>query len=157
MLEENLFWDEIRNPSEEVSENLCTFCSHSFELISSGLNTSYRQTGQLQWLFNTTSNRVANKPKACFELVCQLVQNQRPLFFSPLILLHSRPELSRRFPSKPLLSVRHLVKAGRPEVLPRCDTSSSPALHNARTIQFHRVHPSSFPTGRLPQVYAHKH
>lgn len=33
-------------------------------------------------------------------------------------------------------------------MLPRCDTSSSPVLHNARAIQFHRVHPSSFPTGR---------
>lgn len=31
---------------------------------------------------------------------------------------------------------------------PCCDTSSSPALHNARAIQFHPVHPSSFPTGR---------
>lgn len=33
-------------------------------------------------------------------------------------------------------------------MLPRCDTSSSPVLHNARTIQFHQVHSSSFPTGR---------
>lgn len=39
-------------------------------------------------------------------------------------------------------------EAGGPEVPPRCDTSSSPALHNARAIQFHPVHPSSFPTGR---------
>lgn len=100
-LEENVFWDEIRNPSVEVSENVCTFCSCSFELISAGLNTSYCQTGRLQRRFNTTSNRVANKPKACYELGRQLVRDQRPLSFPLLILFHSRPELSRRFPQSP--------------------------------------------------------
>lgn len=156
-LEENVFWDKIRNPSDEVFENVCTFCSHSFELISSGLNTSYCQTGRLQWLFNTTSNRVANKPKACFKLGHQLLRKQRPVCFSPLILFHSQPELSRSFPSKPLLSVRHLVKP----VSQKCclavihhhhQSFIAPALSSF--IKFIRP---VFRQADLPRVYAYKH
>lgn len=154
-LEENEFWDEIRNPSEEVSENVCTFCSHSFELISAGLNTSYCQTGRLQSLFNTTSNRVANKPKACFELGCQLVHNQRPVYFSPLILF--RPELSRIFPSKPLLSLWHLVKpAGQKCCLAAIHHHHQPFITHALSSFIKFIRPF-FQQADLPRVYAHKH
>lgn len=156
-LEENAFWDEIRNPSEEVSENVCTFCSCSFELISAGLNTSYCQTGRLQRRFNTTSNRVANKPKACYELGRQLVRDQRPLSFPLLILFHSRPELSRRFPSKPLPSARHLVEpAGQKCRLAAIHHHHQPFITPALSSFIQFIRPV-FRRADLPRVCAHKH
>lgn len=113
---------KIRNEYEEVSR----FCSYSFEIISSGLNTSYCQTARFLRPFNTTSKPVVNKPITCSNLGHQLVWNQRPVSYF-LIPSHRGQELSQWLLNT-LAFLQNTWPSQWPKMSPPRYTSSSPAF-----------------------------